>query len=154
MNLEAAFWLAQAAFPTMRSRGYGRIVLTTSGHGLEPDSSVDDLVPYSAAKGGQFGLMNELAAVGRPYGVLVNAISPVAATRMYSRATVPGERTPEQIAPGVVFLASRECTLTGTVLSAADGRFSLGRYVTAGEIDFGRDPVSPDEVAALLKQQG
>jgi NAD(P)-dependent dehydrogenase (short-subunit alcohol dehydrogenase family) len=34
VNLESAFWLAQAAFPTMRRQAYGRIVLTVSGHGL------------------------------------------------------------------------------------------------------------------------
>jgi NAD(P)-dependent dehydrogenase (short-subunit alcohol dehydrogenase family) len=148
VNLEAAFWLVQAAFPTMRSQAYGRIILTTSGHGLEPDSSVDDLVPYGAAKAGQFGLLNELASVGRRHGILVNAVAPVAATRMYSRAAAPGKRTPEQIAPGVAFLASRACTLAGVVLHAADGRFSLGRYEATGEVDFGPEPVSPDEVAA------
>lgn len=148
VNLEAAFWLAQAALPAMRAQSYGRIVLTTSGHGLEPDSAVDDLAPYGAAKGGQFGLMNELVAVGRPHGILVNAVAPVAATRMYSRRPAPGERTPEQVAPGVVFLASRECTFSGVVLAAADGRFSLGGYQTGEAMDFGRDPVSPDEIAA------
>jgi NAD(P)-dependent dehydrogenase (short-subunit alcohol dehydrogenase family) len=148
VNLEAAFWLVQAALPTMRRQSYGRIVLTTSGHGLEADSTVDDLVPYGAAKGGQFGLVNELAGVGRPHGVLVNAVAPVAATRMYSRTVAAGERTPEQVAPGVVFLASRECTLSGVVLAAADGRFARGAYRKSDEIDFGRDPVSPDDVAA------
>jgi hypothetical protein len=28
-----------------------------------------------------------------------------------------------------------------------EGRFSLGRYRPWNEIDFGRDPVSPDEIA-------
>jgi NAD(P)-dependent dehydrogenase (short-subunit alcohol dehydrogenase family) len=152
VNLEAAFWLVQAALPTMRSQRYGRIVLTTSGHGLDADSTADDLVPYGAAKGGQFGLTNELAAVGRPHGILVNAVAPVASTRMYSRAVAPGETTPEQVAPGVVFLASRECTFTAVVLGAADGRFSLGRYLPRNEIDLGRDPVSPDEVANHLRK--
>lgn len=45
----------------MRRRGYGRIVLTTSGYGLGPARDVDDLVPYCAAKAGQYGLMNGLA---------------------------------------------------------------------------------------------
>jgi hypothetical protein len=38
--------------------------------------------------------------------------------------------------------------LAGVVLHAADGRFSLGRYEATGEVDFGPEPVSPDEVAA------
>jgi NAD(P)-dependent dehydrogenase (short-subunit alcohol dehydrogenase family) len=150
VNLEAAFWLAQAALPTMQAQRYGRIVLTTSGHGLDADGTAEDLVSYGAAKAGQFGLMNELAAAGRPHGILVNAVAPIAATRMYSRTVPPGERTPEQIAPGVVFLASRDCTLTACVLDAADGRFALGRYRPGEQIDFGRAPVTPDEVAANL----
>ena len=53
-------WLCQELVPPMRRRGYGRIVLTTSGYGLRPTESVDDLVAYCVAKGGQFGLMNGL----------------------------------------------------------------------------------------------
>lgn len=152
VNGEAAFWLARAAVPEMRRQQYGRIVFTVSGHGLAPDTDVDDLIPYSTAKGAQFGLMNELAGVARRHGILVNAVSPVAATRMYSRATGAGELLAEHVAPGVVFLASNECDVSGVVLAAANGRFSLGRYGTGETVDFGATPVTPDEFAARWEE--
>jgi NAD(P)-dependent dehydrogenase (short-subunit alcohol dehydrogenase family) len=147
VNAEAAFWLVQAAYPHMRERGAGRIVLTVSGHGLAADSDDDDLVPYATAKGAQFGLMNELAAVVARDGIRVNAVSPVAATRMYSRDAQAGTLTAEQVAPGVVFLASRACAFSGVVLRAAGGRFSVGTYRGTRGVDFGPEPATPDAIA-------
>ncbi len=40
-----------------------------------------------------------LAAEGRDHGIVSNAISPVAATRVYTRQAQPGELEPEQVAP-------------------------------------------------------
>ncbi len=80
---------------------------------------------YSVSKGAQFGLMNALAGEGMDTGILVNAVSPIAATRIFRRQTAPGELTPESVAPGVAMLASRDCPVTGTVLTAAGG--AMGR---------------------------
>ncbi len=146
VNVEAPFWLSQAAFPGMKQQGYGRIVMTVSGHGLYPTGATD-LTAYSVTKAAQFGLMNALAAEGTPFNILVNAISPVAATRMYRAATAPGEMTPEQVAPGVVFLASKVCEQSGVVLRAANGAFSVGRYVFNEGVGFGREPAAPEAIA-------
>jgi NAD(P)-dependent dehydrogenase (short-subunit alcohol dehydrogenase family) len=148
VNAEAAFWLVQASFEPMREQRYGRVVLTVSGHGLAAESDDDDLVPYAVAKGAQFGLMNEFAPVAARAGIRVNAVSPVAATRMYSRPVEPGELTPEHVAPAVVFLASRECDVSGIVVRAANGRFSVGRYQSTAGVDLGPDPATPEDVAA------
>jgi NAD(P)-dependent dehydrogenase (short-subunit alcohol dehydrogenase family) len=147
VNGEAAFWLVKSAFPVMRAQRYGRIVLTLSGHALYSDASSADLVAYAATKAMQFGLMNAAAAAGEPYGILVNAISPVAATRMLTREVAAGELMPEQVAPGAVFLASRECHVSAVVLRAAGGRFSLGGYAVTDGIDLGREPATPEVVA-------
>ena len=117
VNVDAAFWLLQAVLPGMRKRRYGRIVLTTSGYGLGPADDVVDLVAYCSTKAAQYGLMNGLAWAAAD-GVFVNAVAPIAATRMYSRPVEPGELTPEQAAPGVVFLASPVCSVSGIVLRA------------------------------------
>jgi NAD(P)-dependent dehydrogenase (short-subunit alcohol dehydrogenase family) len=146
VNLEAAFWLCQAALPSMRQRRYGRIVLSTSGYGLGPADDVDDLAAYCVAKAGQAGVMNGLAFAAAD-GVLVNAVAPVAATRVYSRAVVPGELMPEQVAPGVAFLASDACKQTGLVLRAAGGRFSAVSFGSGAGVDFGRRPATVDEIA-------
>jgi NAD(P)-dependent dehydrogenase (short-subunit alcohol dehydrogenase family) len=146
VNLEAAYWLCAAALPAMRMRRYGRIVLTTSGYGVGPADDVDDLVAYCVAKAGQVGLMNGLAFAVAD-GVLANAVAPVAATRVYSRAAARDELTPDQVAPGVAYLASSACSASGVILRAAGGRFSAGRFVTTDGVDLGREPASPDAVA-------
>lgn len=80
-------------------------------------------------------------------GVLVNAVAPIAATRIYSRPVEPGELTPEQAAPGVVFLASPACSVSGLVLRAEGGRFAAAGYDRGSGVDFGREPPTPEAVA-------
>jgi NAD(P)-dependent dehydrogenase (short-subunit alcohol dehydrogenase family) len=145
VNVDAAFWLVQAVLPTMLEQGYGRIVLTTSGYGLGPADHARDLAAYCSAKAAQYGLVNGVAwAAGD--GVLVNTVAPVAATRIYSRRVEPGELTPEQVAPGVVFLASNACDVTGVVLTAAGGRFATTGFGRGQEVDFGREPTTPEAI--------
>jgi NAD(P)-dependent dehydrogenase (short-subunit alcohol dehydrogenase family) len=151
VNLEAAFWLCQQLVPHMRQNRYGRIVLTTSGYGLRPADEVDDLAAYCVAKGGQFGLMNGLAFAAAD-NVLVNCVSPVAATRVYSRAVTADELSPEQVAPGVVYLASPACEMTGIVLRAGGGRFSTGAFDGVAGVDFGLTPATPEMVASRWRQ--
>jgi NAD(P)-dependent dehydrogenase (short-subunit alcohol dehydrogenase family) len=151
VNLEAAVWLCQELLEPMRRRGYGRIVLTTSGYGLGPAGDVDDLVAYCTAKGGQFGLMNGLAFAAID-NVLVNCIAPVAATRVYSRPVAPGELAPQQVAPGVAYLVSSACTTTGVVLRAMGGRFASGAFDAAAGVDLGSTPVTPETIASRWAQ--
>jgi NAD(P)-dependent dehydrogenase (short-subunit alcohol dehydrogenase family) len=142
INLEAAVWLCQAALPPMSGQGYGRIVLTTSGHGLLP---VDPppLPAYALGKASQFGLMNAIALDCAAHGVLVNAIAPVAATRMYTGPDA--ERyAPELISPAVAFLASDRCTASGLVVRAAGGAFSIGGYAVGSGLTFDSVPTFED----------
>jgi NAD(P)-dependent dehydrogenase (short-subunit alcohol dehydrogenase family) len=149
VNVSAPFWLSRCVFPVMRRQRYGRIVFTISGHAmfLDPDTT-RDLAAYSTGKGAQFGLMNALASEGHADGIRVNAISPVAATRMFTRHVEPGTLLPEQVAPGVAFLASDRCTFSGVVLRARSGRFSTGWYSTSPGVDLGSHPVAPEEIEA------
>jgi NAD(P)-dependent dehydrogenase (short-subunit alcohol dehydrogenase family) len=147
VNVEAPFWLSRAAFPIMRRQGYGRIVLTISGVAMYREAAQPDLAAYSVGKAAQFGLMNALAAEGEAFGIRVNAISPVAATRMLRREVQAGELSPDLVAPGVAFLASERCDFSGAVLRAADGRFSAARYTYTEGMDFGRRPAVPEAIA-------
>ena len=149
IQLEAPFWTAQAALPAMKSRNYGRFVLTVSGHGLRPGG--DPLAAYAVAKAATFGLMNVLVDEGRSFGILANAISPVAATRMYRRAAPEGELLPEQVAPAVAYLASEACSFSGFVVGAASGRFSVGRFAASERLDLGAEPATPEAVADALR---
>jgi NAD(P)-dependent dehydrogenase (short-subunit alcohol dehydrogenase family) len=148
VQIEAPFHVSRTAFPIMKRQKYGRVVFTTSGIAMSADDTRPGLSAYCAGKMAQFGLMVVFAAEGREHGILANAISPVAATRVYTQHAEPGELEPEQVAPGVLYLASEECSVSGAVLAAAGGRFDLRSWTRSRTVDFGRKPIGPDELAA------
>jgi NAD(P)-dependent dehydrogenase (short-subunit alcohol dehydrogenase family) len=73
VNLDSLFLLARGFLPTMRERGWGRIVGISSGmfHAGAPGS-----LHYVASKGGVIGFVRALAAEVGADGVTVNAIAP------------------------------------------------------------------------------
>ncbi|MFE3148673.1 SDR family NAD(P)-dependent oxidoreductase [Streptomyces sp. NPDC059218] len=129
-----AWRLVRAAWPHFTEHGRGRIVLVTSSAGLY---GMAGNAAYSLLKAGIVGLTRTLAAEGAPYGIRVNAVAPVAWSRM-SAATegVPPEvlermreeAPPEAVAPVVAALLADEVPVTGEVLSAGRGR--VGRVLT------------------------
>jgi NAD(P)-dependent dehydrogenase (short-subunit alcohol dehydrogenase family) len=94
-----------------------------------------------------FALMLVTAAEGEEHGIYANAVAPAAATRMLRRPVEPGELEPEQVVPGVLFLASERCTFSGAVLEAAGGEFGVARWASSQEVDLGREPVEPELIA-------
>lgn len=151
VNVAAPWWLCRAVWPHMAARGYGRIVMTVSGFALRPVPGAD-VTAYSTGKGAQLGLMNALAAEGQSTGILVNAVSPVAATRIFRRPVQPGELTPEAVAPGVTVLASTACPGTGHVLVASGGTWALAAMSRTTDVDLGPD-APPEAVLELIEQQ-
>ncbi len=150
VNVESAWWLARAVWPSMRQRGYGRLVFTVSSYGLRPiDGS--DVTAYGVGKAAQFGLMNGLAGEGAEHGILANAIEPIAATRIFRRPTGADELTPASIAPAAVLLASRECPWTGRVVNAADGEFQLQRYPASARRPLA-GALTPESLLAELRE--
>ena len=147
VNVDAPFHLSRAAFGVMRPQRYGRLVFTTSGIAMSAEDTRPGLAAYAAGKMAQFGLMVVFAAEGAPHGIRANAISPVAATRIYTQRAEPGQLEPEHVAPAVVFLASDECELSGLVVGAAGGHFGTRYWARAEGADFGRDPVTPETIA-------
>ena len=118
----------KAVWEIMRNQNYGRIVVTTSSSGLYGNFGQSN---YGAAKLGLIGLMNTLKLEGQKNNVHVNAISPVAATRMTENLMPPetlAQLKPEYVTPGVVFLCSEEAP-TGAILTAGAGAFALSRIV-------------------------
>lgn len=151
VNVAAPWWLCRATWPHMAARRYGRIVLTVSGFALRAVPGAD-VTAYSTGKGAQFGLMNALAAEGQDAGVRVNAVSPIAATRIFRRQTEPGELTPAAVAPGVAVLASTDCPCTGQVLVAAGGEWALHSMARTRKVDLGSN-AAPEAVLALVEEQ-
>ena len=128
VHLEGAFYVAKPAFRLMKEQQYGRIVLTSSGSGLFGNFGQTN---YAAAKSGLVGLMNALKLEGAKYDVLVNAVAPIAKTRMTEE--ILGEMSekfdPESVAPAVAYLASEENQRTGELWSVGGG--SVSRVFTA-----------------------
>lgn len=157
VTAKAPLWLAQAAWPVMREAGYGRIVITTSCRALYPQYVQKGLASYAAAKMAAVGIVNVLADEGAEHGVVVNAVSPVAKTRMWGVEGEPEDLKPSAVAPGVAFLASSACPEGGWVLRAANGQFHATRALEAEGVDYPRDlravaADSPGAVAAAWRR--
>ena len=120
VHLDGYLNVLAEALPLMQATGYGRIVGVTSGAGLARAAA--DNAPYSAAKRAVAAVTWQLAGL-LPAGVALNALSPLAATRMITSALTggrPADRTrsggldlsgmpaAEEMAPSAAFLASEE----------------------------------------------
>jgi len=151
---KAPLWLAQAAWPAMQAQGHGRIVLTTSDRALYPQYVQHGLAAYAAAKSAAVGIVNVLAVEGAAHGIVVNAVSPVAKTRMWGVEGEPDELHPEAVAPGVVFLASRACIEGGWILRASNGQFHATRLSEAEGVRYPRDlrAVVAGNIEAVARQ--
>ena len=121
----------------MRDRGFGRIVLTTSGWALQPSGGSDRLILYCHGKGAQFGLAMAMAKGSGHPGILTNLIAPIANTRMYSGEVAEGRLRPESVAGAVTWLASPACELSGWLVKAADGTLALSRLTEIGARNLG-----------------
>ena len=135
VHLTGAFNVSRPAWRHLRAAGYGRVVNTTSASGLFGNFGQAN---YGAAKAGLVGLTRSLAVEGRKVGINVNAISPMASTRMTQELL--GENgellAPEQVSPVVAYLCHRECRISGQVLSVGGGHVSaVVTSVTRGITD-------------------
>jgi len=137
---------AKAMWQIMRDQQYGRIVVTTSSTGLYGNFGQTN---YGTAKLGLVGFMNTLKLEGAKDNIKVNAICPVAGTRMTENLMPPemvAALKPEYVTPAVVFLASDDAP-TGCVISAAAGAFSSAQIVESNGVNLGH-AATADDVAA------
>jgi NAD(P)-dependent dehydrogenase (short-subunit alcohol dehydrogenase family) len=137
VHLTGAFNVTIPAWRHLRTAGYGRVVNTTSASGLFGNFGQAN---YGAAKAGLVGLTRSLAVEGRKVGISVNAISPMASTRMTQ--DLLGENgellAPEQVSPVVAYLCHRDCRITGQILSVGGGHVSaVVTSVTRGITEVG-----------------
>ena len=92
----------KAVWEIMREQNYGRIVVTTSSSGMYGNFGQAN---YGAAKLGIIGFMNTIKLEGQKNNIHINAISPVAATRMTENLMPPAvleKLKPEYVTPGVM----------------------------------------------------
>lgn len=134
LNLDSAWFGAQAVLPVMIEQEHGSIIGTSSGAGI---GSVRGLSAYGAAKAGVAALMASIAHEYGASGIRANTISPgpMATPGLLSvlsklpsgvegfEAQVPLGRlgTAEEIAAAAVFLASDESSYVSGALIPVDG---------------------------------
>jgi NAD(P)-dependent dehydrogenase (short-subunit alcohol dehydrogenase family) len=141
---------AKAAWDIMKSQSYGRIVVTTSSTGLYGNFGQTN---YGAAKLSLVGFMNSLKLEGAKDNIKVNALCPVAATRMTEALMPPAVLEmlkPEFVAPAMAYLASEDAP-TGMILTAAAGVFAAAQIVETDGINLGHG-ASADDIAAHFSQ--
>jgi 3-oxoacyl-[acyl-carrier protein] reductase len=73
-NLTTTFLCSRAAAPAMKERGWGRIIIISSGAGLTVSKT--GIQAYATAKAGQLGFTRQLAHELGPFGITVNCIAP------------------------------------------------------------------------------
>jgi NAD(P)-dependent dehydrogenase (short-subunit alcohol dehydrogenase family) len=137
-----------------------RIINFTSVSGLHGAPGQPN---YAAAKMGIVGLTYSLAnSLGR-YGATANAISPGAATRMTDSvpderrrmpaSTATDERSPDNVAPVVAYLASeRSRFITGQVIHSAGYEVSLYNKPTPLIRLIGTEPWGEEQLAAQIER--
>jgi NAD(P)-dependent dehydrogenase (short-subunit alcohol dehydrogenase family) len=127
VHLKGAFYVTRPAFMKMKEQGYGRIVVTSSASGVFGNFGQAN---YGAAKLGLVGFMNVLKHEGAKYDIKVNAIAPIAQTRMTEEifqsflGDLASLLDSDAVAPVVAFLASDQCEVSGEVWSVGGGSVS------------------------------
>ena len=116
----------KAVWPIMREQKYGRIMVTSSSSGLFGNFGQTN---YGAAKLAVVGFMNTLKLEGQKDNIRINALAPVAWTRMTAELMPPQAEEmlqPNFVTPGVIYLVSEDAP-TGKILSAGAGAFAVAQ---------------------------
>jgi NAD(P)-dependent dehydrogenase (short-subunit alcohol dehydrogenase family) len=132
VHLGGTYRVVRAAWKHLAAKNYGRIVVTTSAAGLFGNAGHAN---YGAAKAGVFGLMRMLTVEAAERDIRINAVAPLALTRM---SESKGDRTrasdvmgglfqklaPEHVSPLVAWLCHDECPARGQAFSVGGGRIA------------------------------
>jgi short chain dehydrogenase len=150
--VRGAFNVTRPAWTVMRERRYGRILNTCSAAGI---LGAERMSNYGTAKTGLIGFTRVLAAEGADHNFKVNAIAPIAYTRMLAHSVdgATGQQAveneaaaqavldnlvgqylqrldPALVAPVAAFLVHQECPVSGEIYTVGAGhvaRFFIGR---------------------------
>src|SRR5262249_10284544 len=139
INVNGAFWFAQAAAPAMKAAKKGRIVNISSGAGI--GVSLTGIQAYASAKAALIGLTRQLGHELGPFGITVNSVAPgfirsnpttekqwdaygaEGQKALVERIAMKRTGAPDDIAHAVLFFASDYAGwITGQVLSVDGGK--------------------------------
>ncbi|MCX5759358.1 MAG: SDR family oxidoreductase, partial [Candidatus Hydrogenedentes bacterium] len=151
VHLKGTFAVTQAAVRRMVEQGQGgRVINTSSIAGLIGNFGQSN---YGSAKAGIAGFTRVAAIEFAKHSITVNAIVPLAKTRMTSDiAAVPDDFTPEKISPLVVFLASDLSSgLTGRLFGAQGNHYCEFRYQITDGADAAENQWTVQEIASRIR---
>ncbi|NGY04273.1 peroxisomal multifunctional enzyme type 2 [Solimonas terrae] len=154
IHLNGSFRVSHAAWPILRDKGYGRIVMTTSAAGLYGNFGQAN---YSAAKLGLVGMANSLAIEGRSKGIHVNTIAPIAGSRLTETILPPeliAALKPEYVSPLVAWLCHERCKDSGGIYEVGAGYHARLRWERTRGQHFRARPFSVEELAAKWDKVG
>jgi NAD(P)-dependent dehydrogenase (short-subunit alcohol dehydrogenase family) len=148
VHLNGAFNVTQPAWKVMRRQRYGRVLNTCSAAGI---LGAENMSNYGAAKTGLIGFTRVLAAEGSKDNIKVNAVAPIAFTRMLTHS-IDGAAQPDDpsaqailddlvgrylrkldpalVAPVAAYLTHADCPVSGEIYTVGAGhvaRFFIGR---------------------------
>src|SRR5947209_2107135 len=150
VHLKGTFLCTQAAARVFKAQNKGgRIVNTTSLSGLLGNFGQAN---YAAAKGGIYSLTRTAALEFQRMGVTVNALAPVALTRMTEdlqmfKGLTAEQIGPQYVAPVAAFLASDlAADITGTIVGVQGPKVFLYKMVETQGVTRDGGPWSPAEI--------
>jgi (3R)-3-hydroxyacyl-CoA dehydrogenase / 3a,7a,12a-trihydroxy-5b-cholest-24-enoyl-CoA hydratase / enoyl-CoA hydratase 2 len=147
VHLLGSMRVTRAAWPHMRSAGYGRVIMTTSVAGVYGNFGQAN---YSAAKLGVVGLAKTLAIEGAAKNIYVNAVGPTAGSRLTATVlpkAVTDALKPEYVTPAVVLLTHESSDVTGRLFEVGGGWVSETRWEQTEGVFF-QDEFSVEELQA------
>lgn len=146
VTLDGVFHMTHAVWPHFHADGYGRVVNTTSNAGF---AGCAQLVHYGAAKLGVAGFTKALAQEVGDLDITVNAVAPMAITRMNREAFFGGADgqgadwiedietgrapmgPPSIVAPAVLWLAHRSTHINGEIFSTSSGKVARVAFLVS-----------------------
>jgi NAD(P)-dependent dehydrogenase (short-subunit alcohol dehydrogenase family) len=144
VTLGGVFHMTQAVWPHFLAQDFGRVINTTSNAGFAGN---EQLVHYGAAKLGVAGFTKALAQEGGESDITVNAVAPMAITRMNRDAFFDGSDAqgtdwvedirsgtvpmgpPSAVAPAVLWLAHRSTRINGEIFSVSSGKVARVGFI-------------------------
>jgi NAD(P)-dependent dehydrogenase (short-subunit alcohol dehydrogenase family) len=144
VTLDGSFYMTRAVWPRFAAQAYGRIINTTSNAGFAGN---EQLVHYGAAKLGVAGFTRALAQEAIGTGITVNAVAPMAITRMNRDAFFGGAATESDdwqadirsgtvpmgpasiVSPTVLWLSHATTQLNGEIFSSSSGRVARVAFI-------------------------
>ncbi len=147
VHVKGAYYCTKAAWGHMREQKYGRVIFTSSASGIYGNFGQSN---YSAAKLALVGLTQTLALEGEKYNIRVNAIAPVAASRMTESLLPPfvlDKLKPECVSPLVVYLCSENIDVNGELYEVGAGAVARIETLRSKGLAMNPDDISVEAVA-------